>query len=863
MLGKSSAGEQALGRLFDQQGQALRHNTKLQDARFYDANLDRTTFVNLYPFLPAHFDVLLHLLGSLAKSTGGIGLRSAIKVVQDILVEGPEGEPPVADQPVGWLVTTVTLFDALHQDIQRAKLSIHKAVDKALLRFPDSPIHQDVAKTVAVLQILANMPVTAQNVTSLMHPDVAAPSRRDAVDAAIKDLITDPIVPFGEKNGGLAFFSEKLNDIDQERAQIPLRMTETRRILNEALREAFTPLPSTRLQGTVAVTSGLKAMAGTVVGALAGERETIQTLVEFAEPRDYDTARTRLVDESRQRSAQNTIYLLGRTVPEIDETLAEIYRSREIVQRYRNDPDQEVREYCASQTDRAIRLTGDLQHLLKSLLSRGSFLFRGQMTAVDSLDRDVLDAAKKHLAGVAEQVFDRYAEAPVRADTALAEKFLRLGNLKAVSRDLDPLGLVQPSGGLPRINTDHKALGSIRDYIDRNGLAEGKRLIDHFTDAPFGWSQDTLRYLLAALLLAGQIKLRISGREVTTVGQQAVDALRTNNSFKTIGVGLRDRPTDQDTLARAAQRLTDLTGDAIFPLENDISVAAAKHFHQFQLSYGPLAAKLETLALPGADTVDSLTKELQDVLTTDASDAPQRLGAESSALYTNLKWAADVDRALKNGLEGTIRELQEHCREVEALPAIGVPGDLRADLREELARIGQRLSQGNFYQYAADLNSALTVVEARTRDAAAAMAAAQKTTIKQAEEDIAGLPGWSELTHEEQTRTLAQLETLEITSSEDLRGLKQLISQDYVVQSRLRDNRKQIEQLGRTRQAERQRAKEERKIRGNRSMLCRTVLVPAHVRDAVRLDELIGQFQELKNELPAYFNIDLTISIED
>ena len=43
------------------------------------------------PFLPAHFDILLHLLGALAKSTGGIGLRSAIKVMQDILIEGPSG----------------------------------------------------------------------------------------------------------------------------------------------------------------------------------------------------------------------------------------------------------------------------------------------------------------------------------------------------------------------------------------------------------------------------------------------------------------------------------------------------------------------------------------------------------------------------------------------------------------------------------------------------------------------------------------------------------------------------------------------------------------------------------------------------
>jgi Family of unknown function (DUF6079) len=97
LLGKSSAGDATLASLFDRHGQSLRHNTRLVDARYYDATFDREAFVNLYPFLPAHFEILLHLLGALAKSTGGIGLRSAIKVIQDILIEDGGGRPPVAD----------------------------------------------------------------------------------------------------------------------------------------------------------------------------------------------------------------------------------------------------------------------------------------------------------------------------------------------------------------------------------------------------------------------------------------------------------------------------------------------------------------------------------------------------------------------------------------------------------------------------------------------------------------------------------------------------------------------------------------------------------------------------------------------
>ena len=221
LLDKSAEGETALGGLFDQHGQALRHNTKLTDAKYYDEGIDRESFVNLYPFLPAHFEILLRLLGALAKSTGGVGLRSAIKVLQDVLIEGTEDDPPVADREVGWLATTVTLYNSLNKDIRRAFPALHSAVDKVVVQFPDETLVQDVAKTIAVLQILSNIPVTIENIAVLMHPSVSSSSLKDDVKAAIDSMLKNQFVPIGEKDGSLRFFSEKLNDVEQERAQIP------------------------------------------------------------------------------------------------------------------------------------------------------------------------------------------------------------------------------------------------------------------------------------------------------------------------------------------------------------------------------------------------------------------------------------------------------------------------------------------------------------------------------------------------------------------------------------------------------------------------------------------------------------------
>jgi hypothetical protein len=57
LLGKSPAGATELSTQFDLHGQVLRHHTRLQDAKYYDADFTKETFINLYPFLPAHFDI--------------------------------------------------------------------------------------------------------------------------------------------------------------------------------------------------------------------------------------------------------------------------------------------------------------------------------------------------------------------------------------------------------------------------------------------------------------------------------------------------------------------------------------------------------------------------------------------------------------------------------------------------------------------------------------------------------------------------------------------------------------------------------------------------------------------------------------
>ena len=157
----------------------MRLHTQLQNTRFYKSDLDKKTFCDLYPFLPQHFDILLELLGRLAKTSGGIGLRSAIKVIQDVLVDqsgSRPNQPLLADQAVGTLATTAIFYDTLRRDIQKSFKHVIEGVERVEKVHGADSIHDRVAKSVAVLQVLEDFPVSRENIAALLHPSVDSDS---------------------------------------------------------------------------------------------------------------------------------------------------------------------------------------------------------------------------------------------------------------------------------------------------------------------------------------------------------------------------------------------------------------------------------------------------------------------------------------------------------------------------------------------------------------------------------------------------------------------------------------------------------------------------------------------------------------
>jgi hypothetical protein len=857
LLSKSSAGEQVLGKLFDDFGASLRTATQLNNAGVYEVPLDRKTFIDLYPFLPAHFEMLLQLLGRLARKTGGLGLRSAIKVLQDVLVDRggrPQSETTLADAPIKTLANTVTFYDSLRRDIQTSYSYIIEGVERVAQRFPTNKLAHDVAKSIAVLQILENLPVTAHNIAALLQPSVDSPSLKDNVESMIKSLLADGLIPLGEKNGSLRFLTQVAITLQKEFDQIEYRNADVRAEQNGSLRMLLKPLPSARVSGTRPVTAGLRAaVSGGQFIALEGEKEPIQLHVEFTPASNHEATRTERENDSRSSKERTSIFVLGRTDPEFERLAVTLVRCRKFVDQHRNAADPETQDFVRIVSERLERTSGELESKLQSSLLAGSFIAHGAHQPVAELGTELGEAAKAFLGNVAGRVFDRYSEAPIQAETALAEKFLKTPLDRITNAD-DPLQLIGRSGGKTHIKTDHKAIVSITDYLGQNTQVEGRRLLEHFNDPPFGWSKDTTRYLLAAAFLGGEIKLRIAGKDQVVKNDDTLTALGSNRALGPIGISLRDEKPPPEALDRASERLRELTGENVLPLEDEIATAAKKHFSGFQQAFASLAVELNNLDLRGVNRAEDLTNDLTAVVSGDGSDAIGRLGGVDSPLFDSLKWARKLKKALDNGLRVTISHLQALRRDIAALPSSGVPGELKSSAVDRLAEIDDILQKDAFFDESATLGAASTELD---KLVASTVESLTKQQDELAETELARwqtLLDWQDLLPDDKNWINSEVEKLAMQTSQDLSGLNRLLAHDYDLNFRLRELEKQV--ATRADQSRKAREQVPPGVTGGPAEerlepADLTIAVPPVLESVEQLEGLIKQLQQLRARLIA------------
>ena len=775
LLTKSEDGRERLSAVYKEKGQSTGAHTRLKGTALFKGDPDAETFVRLYPFLPQHFDLLLELIRTLARSTGGVGLRSAIRVIQDVLVDKSHvlGSDAVklADREIGALACVDDFYDTLKADIAKVLPHVIGGVDKTMKIFGTNSLEVRIAKAVAALQPVETFPRTEENIAALLYRDIGSPALIDQVREALRRMIAEKECGLIEdpQAGGYVFLSDAVKPIrDKRNGYIPTS-GECARARIDVLKQGtadhamFRVQPAARLEKSKEIRAAVKLGRTSVVGG----SEDVEVRLEFVEPALWDDRRKEfLVSTNSQVELKNTVVLLVRNEVAVEELLPEIVKSEKVL----GDVDERSADHVVAQYLRAERRAAERSRertaaAMEKAMLDGVFIFRGRPTPVREVGETLDGAVRSILSSAVKEVFPHFHLAPIRPSTDAAAKFLGVERMDRITKDLDPLGFVTKSRGAPRIDTSTPALAEVlrvfqgKSAESGSGRLQGSYLQDVFSAPPYGWTKDAVRYLFAALLRAGDIEFHVPGAEgaVRTAGPKAVEGVKNTVVFNRIGISPRDAKLPPEALDRAARRLETLFGDEVLPLEDHISRSVRRNVPDLLERLGALPDRLRLLGLPGESRCRRMLADAADLVKGDAGGAGGVLGGVDCSLPDEITWAKAVFEALEAGAEDdacNARSVLDSAADLERLfpgSTIGLLGPEEREAAEEV------LSSERFHERLPDLRGVVRGAVERVEKRYADERVAYKESMRKALNALEADPDWTRLLDEDREEIAANL----------------------------------------------------------------------------------------------------------
>lgn len=775
LLDKSQDGRDRLMALYKEHGQATVTHTRLNGTALFKGDPDADTFVRLYPFLPQHFDLLLELIRTLARSTGGIGLRSAIRVIQDVLVDksrvlGAEAVK-LADLDIGSLACVDDFYDTLKADIAKVLPHVIGGVEKTVKIFGSNAFEVRVAKAVAALQSVETFPRTSENIAALLYRKVGSPGLIDQVEEALQQLSAEKECGFIEdpQAGGWVFLSDAVKPIRDKRNSYAPTSGECARARIDVLKHGTAGLAMFRVQPAARLENVKEVRAAVKLGrtSIVGGSEDVELRLEFTEPTLWEGRRKEfLLSTNSQVELKNTVVLLIRNEDAVEELVSEIVKSEKVL----GDVDERSADHVVAQYLRAERRSAERSReraaaVMEKAMLDGVFIFRGKPTPVREVG-ETLDAAVRNiLSSAVKEVFPYFHLAPIRPSTDAAAKFLGVERMDRITKDLDPLGLVTKSRGALRIDTAVPVLAEVLRVFQTKaadsgaGRLQGSYLQDLFSAPPYGWTKDTLRYLFAALLRAGEIEFHVPGADgaVRTAGPKAVEGVKSTVAFNRIGVSARDAKLPPEALDRAARRLESLFGDEVLPLEDHISRSVRRNVPDLLETLGTLPDRLRLLGLPGEQRVRRLLADAADLLKGDASGAGAVLGGVECSLPDEITWTTAVFEALESGAEADVRKARAFLDFTAGLELL-FPGSITDILgAEDRENVEEVLSSDRFHERLPELRGVVRTATVRAGSRYADERSKYGESLKEALNSLEVEPAWAKLLDEDREEIAAKL----------------------------------------------------------------------------------------------------------
>lgn len=588
------------------------------DLKLFAYDCDRLTadeFVEVYPMLPGHVDLLLQITTALrTRSARAQGDDQAIRGLLQLLGELFR-DRKLADMQVGSLVTLDQVYEVQHTALDSdVQASMARILNQCANDSTD--LTRKVAKVVALLELIQDiLPTDAKLVAQCLYDRVDRGNRVNEITEALEDLRRRSLLGYSEKLG-YKIQSTAGEEWDRERKEIGVAREEIGTLVQDSLKFLMATPDRPRLKGRpfpwAAVFSDGRRVEDAVI---ADPRDEATVRVDFRFLVADDRTESAWVRKSAETAMHDRIIWVCGDTEQIEQQARELYRSREMAKKYR--PRREslapARKLLLQQEEnRAEDLAGELRDLVSGAWMAGRLYFRGRAVT----PQDYGESFAKAVMGAANRALpDLYPHfVPTTIVPTELEQLLQ-SDLSGTSPKFLPgeLGILELDSGRYVATCSGLIPRQILEHVESEGGASGTAIVSHFGGPPYGYPPNVLKACIAGLLRG--VKLRIQpegGAEITAIRDAGVrDIFDKDRDFKRatyfpagvddVGVPARNRICQ--FFERELKRPMERDDDAIANAVSDLFPAQAQR----------LRAVLSQLArLPGSPTVPGELAKLND-----------------------------------------------------------------------------------------------------------------------------------------------------------------------------------------------------------------------------------------------------------
>lgn len=761
--------------MFKQNEGVLKNGTHLtlQARSIYNQVLTEDSFADLYPFLPVHIDILLSLLQKLASRTGGVGLRSVIRLIRDILVDNH-----LADATIGTLAGPEHFYDVLRTDMERnAAKEIVIAAEKAIRMYNGNALAVRICKTIAIMQLLDDFNLSFDNICALLYNKVGEQVDKGKVREILDEISQAPGLTLQEVEGKYQFMTNAILGIREERDKIIPREADKAEVMQQMLQDILTPAPSVNVYNSKTVTAGVELTERNHPYSIYSS-QTLKMNVRFVDGASFDETRQLLLTESTHPENKRTLYWLCTLNKDKESLLQEIVKSQNIRNRHQNETNKEIQAYLRAQGDLVEEKKQQLKRILRDAQANSEIIFRGTPQQVNAETYKT-----QALKGIAEKIFEKYPLAPVSMKADCVTKLGAFDDLSTLPDSLNPLKIIDKSNGI--INTKHSAISEIKDFIASKNEVMGSEVVTHFEDTPYGWSKDTIRYLVALMLKASIIQIRVAGKDITVFGETAVNAMATNNSFNKINISLNTEGmlTVQELL-EAIKNLTSLfNSPRIAPVKDQIAKEAYKKIKSLLPSFNNLVPTFEALNLAGLPILKRAISYANRIMESEGGEAAYLLGKDPECVKA-FKYVMDILKSNKQSdILGRLKHINHLAKEADTLPKELV-SDFTKHVNEVCQIFNDYVANPDLHTIASDIIDLSNQFDSYLQQACIDFQTVSNKQLDAERAAIMSSADFSKLSEDEQKQMQTKLGCLTIesrgSSIENLRDMVNEYSQLYV-----------------------------------------------------------------------------------